>query len=125
MIPEFVGRVPICVSLRGLDKDALVRILTEPKNALVKQYQKLFAMDDVELTFEKDAVELIAEKAFTQKTGARGLRSIMENVMMDTMYQIPSDETIEACVVTRGAVEGESEPLTIHRNNYKKEAKAT
>ena len=125
LIPEFVGRVPICVSLRGLDKDALVRILTEPKNALVKQYQKLFAMDDVELTFEKDAVELIAEKAFTQKTGARGLRSIMENVMMDTMYQIPSDETIEACVVTKGAVEGESEPLTIHRNNYKKEAKAT
>jgi len=125
LIPEFVGRVPICVSLRGLDKDALVRILTEPKNALVKQYQKLFAMDDVELTFEKDAVELIAEKAFTQKTGARGLRSIMENVMMDTMYQIPSDETIEACVVTKGAVEGESEPLTIHRNNFKKEAKAT
>ena len=125
LIPEFVGRVPICVSLQGLDQEALVRILTEPKNALIKQYQKLFAMDNVELTFEKDAVEVIAQKAFTQKTGARGLRSIMENVMMDTMYQIPSDDTIEACVVTKGAVEGESEPLTIHKNNYKKEAKAT
>ena len=125
LIPEFVGRVPICVSLRGLDQEALVRILTEPKNALVKQYQKLFAMDDVNLSFEKDAVELIAQKAFTQKTGARGLRSIMENVMMDTMYQIPSDDTIEACVVTRGAVEGESEPLTIRHNNNKKEVKAT
>ncbi len=125
LIPEFVGRVPICVSLRGLDKDALIRILTEPKNALVKQYRKLFDMDDVELTFEKDAIEAIAERAFNQKTGARGLRSIMENVMMDTMYQIPSDDTIEACVVTKRAVEGNGEPLTIHRNKFGKEAKAT
>ena len=125
LIPEFVGRVPICVSLRGLDKDALIRILTEPKNALVKQYQKLFDMDDVELTFEKDAIDAIADKAFAQKTGARGLRSIMENVMMDTMYQIPSDDTIEACVVTKGSVDGNGEPLTIHRNKFGKEAKAT
>ncbi len=125
LIPEFVGRVPICVSLRGLDKEALVKILTEPKNALVKQYQKLLAMDGVELTFEKDAVETIADKAFAQKTGARGLRSIMENVMMDTMYQIPSDDTIEACVVTKEAVEGDSEPLVLHKNKYNKEAKAT
>lgn len=125
LIPEFVGRVPICVSLRGLDKDALIRILTEPKNALVKQYQKLFDMDDVELTFEKDAIDAIADRAFAQKTGARGLRSIMENVMMDTMYQIPSDDTIEACVVTKGSVDGNGEPLTIHRNKFGKEAKAT
>ena len=116
LIPEFVGRVPICVALQGLDKEALVRILKEPKNALIKQYQKLFDMDDVELTFEDDAVQAIAEKAFERKTGARGLRSIMESVMMDTMYQIPSDETIQTCVITREAVEGKSEPLTIHIN---------
>lgn len=120
LIPEFVGRVPICVALKGLDRDALVKILQEPKNALIKQYQKLFDMDGVELTFEKDAIEAIADKAFERKTGARGLRSIMEGVMMDTMYQIPSDETIEACVVTKEAVEGESEPLTIHREAMKK-----
>ena len=120
LIPEFVGRVPICVSLRGLDKEALVKILKEPKNALIKQYQKLFDMDDVELTFEEDAIQAIAEKAFERKTGARGLRSIMESVMMDTMYQIPSDDTIEACVVTKGAVEGDGKPLTIHREAMKR-----
>lgn len=120
LIPEFVGRVPICVSLQGLDKEALVRILKEPKNALVKQYQKLFEMDDVKLTFEEDAVEAIAEQAFERKTGARGLRSIMEKVMMDTMYEIPSDESIESCVITKGAVEGECEPLTIHKEVMKK-----
>jgi ATP-dependent Clp protease ATP-binding subunit ClpX len=114
LIPEFVGRVPICVSLDGLDKDALIRILKEPKNALIKQYQKLFDMDGVALTFEKDAVEAIAEQAFERKTGARGLRSIMESIMMDTMYEIPSDESIESCVITKEAVEGGS-PLTIHR----------
>jgi ATP-dependent Clp protease ATP-binding subunit ClpX len=114
LIPEFVGRVPICVSLEGLDKDALIRILKEPKNALIKQYQKLFDMDHVKLTFEKEAVEAIAEQAFERKTGARGLRSIMESIMMDTMYEIPSDESIEACVITKEAVEGGT-PLTIHR----------
>lgn len=120
LIPEFVGRVPICVSLRGLDKEALVKILQEPKNALVKQYQKLFDMDDVKLSFEKDAIEAIADKAFERKTGARGLRSILEDVMMDTMYEIPSDDSIEACVVTKSAVEGNGEPLTIHREAMKK-----
>lgn len=115
LIPEFVGRVPINVALRGLDEEALVRILTEPKSALVKQYQKLFSFDNVRLTFEKDAVEAIAAQAFERKTGARGLRSIMEKVMMDVMYQIPSDDTIEECVITKGAVEGESAPLLIHR----------
>jgi ATP-dependent Clp protease ATP-binding subunit ClpX len=115
LIPEFVGRVPITVSLEGLDEKALVRILTEPKSALVKQYQKLFGFDDVELTFEKDAVETIARLAYERKTGARGLRSIMEKVMMDAMFQIPSDDTIEECVITKEAVEGNSEPLLIHR----------
>ncbi len=110
LIPEFVGRVPINVSLQGLDKDALIRILREPKNALIKQYHKLFEMDGVELTFDDDAVELIAEKAFEKKTGARGLRTIMEKAMMNVMYEIPSDDEITSCRVTREAIEGEGEP---------------
>ena len=115
LIPEFVGRVPINVSLEGLDRDALVRILKEPKSALVKQYQKLFDFDDVRLTFEEDAIEAIADQAFERKTGARGLRSIMEKVMMDVMYRIPSDETITECIITKAAVEGTGEPITKHR----------
>lgn len=115
LIPEFVGRVPINVSLEGLDEAALVRILQEPKSALIKQYQKLFDLDDVKLSFEQEAVTAIARLAFERKTGARGLRSIMEKVMMDVMYQIPSDDTIKECVITKGAVEGLSEPLLIHR----------
>ncbi len=115
LIPEFVGRVPINVSLEGLDKEALVRILKEPKSALIKQYQKLFEYDDVKLSFEPEAVEAIAEKALERKTGARGLRSIMESIMMDVMYEIPSDETIEACVITKEAVEGTSQPFIVHR----------
>ena len=115
LIPEFVGRVPICVSLRGLDREALVKILQEPKNALVKQYQKLFEMDNVNLKFEKEAIEAIADKAFERKIGARGLRSIVESVMMNTMYEIPSDETIEECVVTKDAVDGIGEPLVVRR----------
>ncbi|MBQ8118291.1 MAG: ATP-dependent Clp protease ATP-binding subunit ClpX [Lachnospiraceae bacterium] len=114
LIPEFVGRVPICVSLEGLDKEALVRILKEPKNALIKQYQKLFDMDDVELNFEEEAIEAIAEQAFEKKTGARGLRSIMESIMMDIMYEIPSDDSIETCIITKEAVDG-GQPTTIRR----------
>ena len=115
LIPEFVGRVPISVTLQGLDRDALVKILKEPKSALIKQYKKLFDFDGVRLDFEEEAVEAIADKAFERKTGARGLRSIMEDVMMDVMYRIPSDESIIKCVVTKEAVEGTSEPLIIHR----------
>ncbi len=117
LIPEFVGRVPINVSLEGLTKEALMRILKEPKNALIKQYQKLFDLDDVQLSFEEDAIETIADMAFERKTGARGLRSIMEHVMMDVMYQIPSDDTIMSCVITKAAVEGTSKPLIVHREN--------
>ncbi|MBQ6886416.1 MAG: ATP-dependent Clp protease ATP-binding subunit ClpX [Lachnospiraceae bacterium] len=120
LIPEFVGRVPITVTLEGLDKKALVRILKEPKNALVKQYQKLFGFDDVELVFEDDAIEAIAEKAFERKTGARGLRSIMENVLMDVMYCIPSDDTIEKCVITKETVDGLSDPLLSYREVIRK-----
>ena len=115
LIPEFVGRVPINVTLQGLDKDALVKILKEPKSALIKQYKKLFEFDGVRLDFEEDAIEAIADRALERKTGARGLRSIMEDVMMDVMYRIPFDESIIKCVVTKGAVDGTSEPLIIHR----------
>lgn len=120
LIPEFVGRVPINVSLHGLDEEALVRILKEPKSALVKQYQKLFELDEVKLTFENDAVEMIAKLAHARKTGARGLRSIMEKIMMDIMYRIPSDDTIAECVITKAAVEGTSEPMILHRDKMRK-----
>ncbi len=122
LIPEFVGRVPINVSLRGLDREALVKILKEPKSALIKQYQKLFEFDEVDLEFDEDAIEAIADKAFERKTGARGLRSIMESVMMDLMYQIPSDETIGKCVITKESVEGVSEPLVFLRDMPVKKA---
>ncbi|MCR4674132.1 MAG: ATP-dependent Clp protease ATP-binding subunit ClpX [Lachnospiraceae bacterium] len=105
LIPEFIGRVPINVALEELDKDALIRILTEPKNSLVKQYKALFDMDDVELTFTDDALCAIAEKSLERKTGARGLRAIMENVMMEDMYNIPSDESITSVEITKEKVE--------------------
>ena len=105
LIPEFIGRVPINVSLEELDKTALIRILTEPKNCLTKQYQALFKMDGVDLKFEEDALEKIADKSLQRKTGARGLRSIMENVMMDYMYRIPSDDSITELTITSEMVE--------------------
>ncbi|MCM1040546.1 MAG: ATP-dependent Clp protease ATP-binding subunit ClpX [Roseburia sp.] len=117
LIPEFIGRVPITVTLEGLDKEALIRILKEPKNALIKQYQKLFEFDEVKLEVEEEAIDKIAELAYAKKTGARGLRSIMENVMMDVMYEIPSDDTISECVITKEAVEGKEEPLVHYRNS--------
>ena len=115
LIPEFVGRVPISVSLEGLDEDALVRILTEPKNALIKQYQTLFEMDEVQLIFEKDAVRCIARQAMERKTGARGLRSIIERVMVDIMFKIPSDDTISSCTITEDAVLGKAGPKITYR----------
>ncbi len=115
LIPEFVGRVPINVSLHGLDEDALVRILKEPKNALIKQYRKLFDFDKVKLDFDDDAVLEIAKLAFERKTGARGLRSIMEKAMMDVMYEIPSDETIREVRITKDCVMGVGEPEVIHK----------
>lgn len=117
LIPEFVGRVPIHVALKGLDKDALTRILTQPKNALVKQYRKLFAYDGVKLSFEDDAIDAIALQAHEQKTGARGLRSIMEKAMMDVMFTIPSDETVTECIITKEAVEGKGSPTLLRDNN--------
>ena len=105
LIPEFIGRVPITVSLEALDRDALIRILKEPKNSLIKQYTKLFELDGVGLEFTDDAVNAIADKALERKTGARGLRSIMEAVMLDLMYRIPSDKSISKCVIDKDTVE--------------------
>ena len=117
LIPELVGRVPVTVALEMLDKDALVKILTEPKNALTKQYQKMLELDGVKLTFDKKALETIAETSLKRKTGARGLRSIMESLMMDTMYEIPSDSTIGICTITKDVVEGKSAPELVYRDN--------
>ncbi len=114
LIPEFIGRVPVTAALDELDRDALVRILTEPKNSLVKQYKKLFELDGVGLRFEDDALEAIADKALERKTGARGLRSIIEEIMMDVMYRVPSDDTITECIITKAAVDGENDPVIVY-----------
>ena len=111
LIPELVGRVPVTVALESLDREALIRLLTEPKNAIVKQYQKLLELDGVDLEFDQDALEAIADTSLKRNTGARGLRAIMENVMMDTMYHAPSDESLKYCRITKEAVLGKNTPL--------------
>ena len=113
LIPELVGRVPVTVTVQELDKEALVRILTEPKSAITKQYQKMLKMDGVELTFDADALDAIAEITLKRKTGARGLRSIMENLMTDVMYHVPSDPTIKKCRITKEVVEGSADPIIV------------
>ena len=115
LIPEFIGRVPATVTLNQLKKEDLVRILKEPKNAIVKQYKKLFELDEVALEFTDEAVDAIAAKSFKRKTGARGLRAIMEDCMMDTMYEIPSEDTISKCVITKEVVEKTAKPQLIYR----------
>lgn len=110
IIPEFVGRVPVTVGLDQLDEAALADILSKPRNALVKQYEKLFEIDGVQLEFEEDAINAIAHQAFERKIGARGLRAIMENVMMESMYELPSEECVEKCIVTKETVEGKEKP---------------
>ncbi|WNO10909.1 ATP-dependent Clp protease ATP-binding subunit ClpX [Teredinibacter sp. KSP-S5-2] len=117
LIPEFVGRLPIIATLDELDKLALVQILKEPKNSLVKQYAKLFEMEDVEVDFRDDALDAVAEKAMERKTGARGLRSIMEAVLLDTMYRLPSEPGVSKVVVDDAVIRGESEPLLVYENN--------
>ncbi|PXV89099.1 ATP-dependent Clp protease ATP-binding subunit ClpX [Lachnotalea glycerini] len=117
LIPEFIGRVPVNVSLEQLDKDALIRILTQPKNSIVKQYKKLFELDGVKLSIDEEAIEVIAERSIARKTGARGLRSIMEDVMMDIMYTIPSDESIATCRITKEAALGTSQPEIERRDS--------
>ena len=121
LIPEFVGRVPVTVTLNLLDEEALVRILKEPKNAIVKQYQKLFDLDHVELQFEDEAIRLVAKEALERKTGARGLRAIMEHVLTDVMFEIPSDESIEKCIITKDVVAGKSGPEVICKNKVRRQ----
>ena len=119
LIPEFVGRLPITVTLDALDEDALVRILTEPKNALCKQYQKLLGLDGVELTFDDDAVRAIAHMAIERKCGARGLRAIIEDVMLDTMFDLPGRREICGCEITADSVNGKCEPKLIEGKRHK------
>ncbi len=125
LIPEFVGRLPVIATLQDLDEDALIKILTQPKNALVKQYQTLFSMEDVRLTFSEDALSAIAKRAIKRKTGARGLRSIMEDILLDTMYDLPSFEGVEEVVVNGEVVNGAAKPLLIYADAKKKKDKAS
>jgi ATP-dependent Clp protease ATP-binding subunit ClpX len=117
LIPEFIGRLPVIATLEELDRDALVNILVEPKNSLIKQYAALFEMEDVELDIRRDALDAIADKALERKTGARGLRSILENVLLDIMYEIPSRGNVSKVVVDAAVIQGESEPLVVYENN--------
>lgn len=117
LIPEFIGRIPVIGSLEPLDEEALIKILTEPKNALVKQYKRLFQMDDVELEFEREALSEIAKKAIERKTGARGLRSIIESIMLDVMFELPSRDDITKCVITKNTVVKEENHPKLHFND--------
>ena len=118
LIPEFVGRLPVVATLEELDVDALKQILTEPRNSLTKQYTKLFAMEGegVEVDFRDDALHAVATKAMERKTGARGLRSILEAVLLETMYRLPSSESVQKVVIDAGAIKGETEPMLVYEN---------
>ena len=122
LIPELVGRLPVITSLKAMDRETLIKIMTEPKNSIIKQYQALFGLDEVALEFTDEAVEAVAHKSFERKTGARGLRSILESVMNEVMYEIPSDETISKCIITKEAVEGSAKPLLEYRTDAVKKA---
>ncbi len=122
MIPEFVGRVPVTVGLDRLNEEALKRILVEPKNAMVKQYKKLFELDNIKLEFEDEAIEEIAKRSIERKTGARGLRAIMESAMMDVMYEFPSDNTVSGCVITKDVICGTGQPLIEYRTPVRKKS---
>ncbi|MBQ0743608.1 MAG: AAA family ATPase, partial [Pseudomonas sp.] len=119
LIPEFVGRLPVIATLDELDEAALIQILTEPKNALTKQYARLFEMEGVELEFRTDALTAIASRALERKTGARGLRSILENVLLETMYEIPSAEHVSKVVIDENVISGDSQPLLIYESTEK------
>jgi len=116
LIPEFVGRLPVIATLEELDVPALVQILTEPKNALTKQYRKMFDMEGVEIDFRDDGLRAVAERAMERKTGARGLRSILENVLLDSMYNIPSQADVAKIVIDESVIKGESEPLLVYES---------
>lgn len=122
LIPEFIGRLPVLATLEDLDEDALIQILSEPKNALIKQYQRLFEMEDVELTFHEDALRAIAKRAIVRKTGARGLRSIMEKILLDTMFELPALEGVREVVISDDVVEGKARPLYIYSERSEEKA---
>ncbi len=124
LIPEFVGRLPVVATLEELDEEALVSILTEPRNALVKQYRKLFEMEDCDLELSSDALKLVARRAIERKTGARGLRTILENLLLDTMYELPSEELVTRVVIDENVVRGKSRPYLVYRNDDKRYASA-
>jgi ATP-dependent Clp protease ATP-binding subunit ClpX len=124
LIPEFVGRLPVIATLEDLDAEALVTILTKPKNALVKQYQRLFELEDAQLTFTDDALNAIAGRAIERKTGARGLRSIMEDILLDTMFDLPGMDDVSEVVVNEEAVTSDAQPLLVHAEREKDEASA-
>ena len=115
MIPEFIGRLPVIAMLSTLDKESLIKILTEPKNSLTKQYKKLFAIDNVTLDFEDDAIDMIAQIALEKKTGARGLRSILEQSMLEVMYKIPSEKNLEKCIITKSSILKQEVPLLVYK----------
>jgi len=125
LIPEFVGRLPVLATLEELDADALVSILTEPKNSLTKQYKKLFEMESVEVDFREDGIRAIAEKAMERKTGARGLRSILESVLLETMYMVPSEDSVSKVVIDESVINGDSEPLLVYDTPKQPKAAAT
>ena len=116
LIPEFIGRLPAIVTLSELSEEALVEIMTEPKNALVKQYKRLFELDDIELEIEDDAVKAIAHKAMEKKTGARGLRTIMEGAMRDMMFELPSRDDVEKCIITKSCIEDNVKPTLVFKD---------
>ncbi|MFM7273379.1 MAG: ATP-dependent Clp protease ATP-binding subunit ClpX, partial [Gammaproteobacteria bacterium] len=124
LIPEFVGRLPVVATLEELDHAALIQILTEPKNSLTRQFRKLFDMEGGELDFREDGLRAIAEKALARKTGARGLRSILESVLLETMFQIPSDRDVVKVVIDESVIRGESEPLKVYQSSQPKAAPA-
>tara|TARA_B100000965_G_C19428205_1_gene685255 strand:- start:514 stop:942 length:429 start_codon:yes stop_codon:yes gene_type:complete len=120
LIPEFIGRLPIIATLEDLDEKSLVKILKEPKNSLIKQYQELFKLEGAKLTFKDNAVKEIAIKAINKKTGARGLRSILENILLKTMYDLPTEENVDEVIIDSSAVNGQSQPILVHSKNNNK-----
>ena len=125
LIPEFIGRLPIIATLEDLDEKSLVKILTEPKNSLIKQYQELFKLEGAKLNFKDNAVREIALKAISKKTGARGLRSILENILLKTMFDLPSLENVEEVIVDAGAAKGSSQPIIVHSKNSQSKSKTS
>ncbi len=121
LIPEFIGRLPIIATLEDLDEKSLIKILQEPKNSLIKQYQELFKLEGAKLVFKDNAIKEIAQKAINKKTGARGLRSILESVLLKTMFDLPSMENVNEVIVDSGAAKGQSQPIIVHSKNAQKD----